>query len=315
MRAYIINHCALTSKQLIQVLRLVHANSSTMIVIFDQMCQFLAKNTTEKDGAYTAVQEWAVFDALKVYLPAPLSGMMFEPYSQQNMEYKIGLMDLPASFFDLCCNLCLVDSGAAHCLSLGFLRRALDKLTLLSNKHGYSTNDDNYLVATDANRNSMLLPQLTRHSPHRSMTSKRDQFDSFWSHGMREEPQEREISRHKMQTVVACLRLVARMANFSSHRDGTANELILWHFFSVVETCRFFITEQIYARDDPVYLTSLELLAALARDTYRMHHVIEQFDVLRVVRNELNQCERLRTDSVEKALEIVHYSVNGITSE
>jgi hypothetical protein len=47
------------------------------------------------------------------------------------LNYRLELMEIPSSLFDLCANLCSVPEGKVFCLIDGFLRRGLDKLTLL----------------------------------------------------------------------------------------------------------------------------------------------------------------------------------------
>lgn len=52
-------------------------------------------------------------------------------WSPNHRQYALELLELPASFFELCANLGQIDTGLSFCVNSGFLRRAMDKLMIL----------------------------------------------------------------------------------------------------------------------------------------------------------------------------------------
>eukprot|EP00981_Chlorochromonas_danica_P002856 scaffold564_cov172-Ochromonas_danica.AAC.1 len=54
-----------------------------------------------------------------------------DDYLPPHRHYALELLELPASFFELCSCLGAIDSGLSFCMVSGFLRRALDKLMIL----------------------------------------------------------------------------------------------------------------------------------------------------------------------------------------
>lgn len=136
--------------QLLLQLKAVHGRSKSYVTLMDSMCTLLCRVTSTKEAAFLAVNEWNVFKALHIYLPTPLSGMLQEEeekLSQGKTDgadhlhepdllrddirvYKIGLRNLPASYFELLAGLCKVDQARSICLTDGYLRRALEKFAM-----------------------------------------------------------------------------------------------------------------------------------------------------------------------------------------
>lgn len=54
-----------------------------------------------------------------------------EKTSSDTKAYKVGLHNLPASYFELLASLCKVDQAKSVCLTDGYLRRALEKLSII----------------------------------------------------------------------------------------------------------------------------------------------------------------------------------------
>eukprot|EP01034_Spumella_vulgaris_P029563 gene29563-36632_t len=296
---------------LITILRSVHGESASIVVMFDHMCQLLGKITLFPAAAFIAVQEWHVVDALRIYLPPPLSGVLAEEelaalaaiddtdeinqyasgnsvnstnsgnssvlaLRQQRKEelkvYRMGLDQLPASFFELCANLCQNSDGIAFCLTDGFLRRSLDKL-------------------------NMLFAQLQRigsASVHKHIPN--------W-----------EVVKLEL---VGCLRLVMKCANFHRAEVGSTNDIILHPFYPIVDICKALLVRRELARSDEIVLVAYEVLAALAKDTYRVSLLLERCDMFSVIKHELLvNTEEFPARGCVAALGILHHSCFGLTSD
>lgn len=115
---------------LIKTLKKVHGVGPQTTDKLDRMCQLLCKLTVIPAGADAAINDWKVFDALIAHLPTPLSGVGELGVFEENYMKGLGIM--PCSMFDLCTNMVQQNDGKARCLVDGFLRRALDKFSILS---------------------------------------------------------------------------------------------------------------------------------------------------------------------------------------
>jgi hypothetical protein len=289
----------------------VHGESTSIVIMFDHMCQLLRKITLFPAAAFIAVQEWHVVDALRIYLPPPLSGVLAEEElaalsafngddvshhhssdssaistnsgdssvqarRQQRQEelkvYRMGLDQLPASFFELCANLCQNADGIAFSLTDGFLRRALDKLNMLF-----------------AQLQRIGSASVTKHIPN-------------W-----------EVVKLEL---VGCLRLVMKCANFHRPNVGSTNDIILHPFYPIVDICKALLIRKELVRDDEIVLVAYEVLAALARDTYRVSLLLERCDMFSVIRHELmTNTEHFPPRGCVAALAVLHHSCFGLTSD
>jgi hypothetical protein len=99
--------------QLVKVLPSVHGRGDVMVAILAELCALLQRLTAPKLGAYTALNEWKVMDALRALLPPPLTSV--GPLGVHDPLYKTGLGALPPSFFGVCCNLCHMEVCALSC--------------------------------------------------------------------------------------------------------------------------------------------------------------------------------------------------------
>ena len=295
--------------QLINYLKVVHGKGPFVVNVFTKACDLLQKQTYSREATSIALQEWKVIEALRIYLPSPLSGLLpeeiatasqmygnmssslFDPQAHgeeaeaaharakrlvQIKEYKVGLMQLPPSFFVLCANLCFIDEGKSACFSEGFLRRALDKITVLNSKF--------------IRHNLKFMP------------------------GGKDEEQWQRIS----VDLVACLRLVGAAANFSHPRKGSANDLILHELYETISLCKNAICWKLHTqapRDEEIVLVAYEVLAELAQDTYRINKLFEKFDLYHIVAVELSMCEGLPERGARSAVRIIHRSCFGLTSD
>lgn len=295
--------------------------------IHDHMCEFLVAVTHSKAGSYSAVQEWDIQSALRYYLPPPLSGIDLIPYSalkstysklgelvlhqggqtstgfqdfSESLDkftkrenkvipqpmtvgfvYRLELMELPASFFNLCSNLCRFEQGIAFCFMEGFLRRALEKATILHYQLRQARSNTASLIRFQA-----LMPI----HPNFPWEERKVDFSS-------------------------CLRLIQKTANNTQQRYGASNDLILNELYDVVGMCCDLIAMKI-KRNEEILLLAYELLAALARDAFRIYKIFEQYDLFAIVRQEMLALGMIMPQrGAEALLDIVYFSILGLTSE
>mmetsp|Transcript_21334 Transcript_21334/g.29551 ORF Transcript_21334/g.29551 Transcript_21334/m.29551 type:complete len:1492 (-) Transcript_21334:71-4546(-) len=290
---------------LLMHLKTVHSKSKNYVTLLDNMCTLLCKVTALKEAAFLAVDSWGVFNALTIFLPSPLSGMLQEEEEKLekavkkydvdymkttttsnnnelmtnfNMEektsseikaYKIGLHNLPASYFELLASLCKVDQAKSVCLTDGYLRRALEKLAII-----YS-----------------LL------------------------HAANYQPYQLNNWQQMKGEVVACLKLIVACANHTSVQKGSANDLILSRFFHVEDMCQgIIIARNDIPRTDELIHCCYRTLAALAHDTHRVLALVEDRDILGMVREEIILFQDIPQETAECLVSILHYSSLGITS-
>ena len=110
------------------------------------LCEVLVELTTPAVFADLAIHQWRVFSALEKNLPGPLAAVG-DP-DLNDPRYRQGLGRMPESLLNLATVLCQLDQGCLHCLNMGILRRALEKLHLLFVKDALS----NVTACTPAER-------------------------------------------------------------------------------------------------------------------------------------------------------------------
>lgn len=186
-------------------------------------------------------------------------------------HYALELLELPASFFELCANLGAISSGLSFCLTSGFLRRALDKLMILH---------------FQLNRAKLIYQKQFL-----QMVKWDDRKYDF----------------------AGCFRLITTMANYHHPEHGCANDLILSTLYEVIAIARDVINLKI-KRFEEVILVVYECLAELAKDSFRVSQLIEQYDVLSLIQKELYLLDKLPVRGAKAAINIIHYSCHGLTS-
>jgi hypothetical protein len=286
--------------QLIKFLKMVHKRSAAVVEIFSLACDFLCQVCATLEAATIAIQEWKIFDSLRIYLPTPLSGILPLEESEANTfahypsldsaesaaqleylrrkaqieEYKVGLMDLPVSFFTLLANLCKIGEGKALTFSEGYVRRTLDRLSIL---------------------NAKFIKNSARYT--------RNKHSEEW----------RKVSAQ----INSCLYLITHAANYHHPKHGSSNDIILHELYEFVPLCKNIICWQLhtkYPRTDEVLLCAYEALAAVAQDTYRINKIFEKFDIYGIIRHELALLESFPVRGARAAVAAVDRSCHGLTS-
>ncbi|KAJ1435089.1 hypothetical protein B484DRAFT_446296 [Ochromonadaceae sp. CCMP2298] len=284
---------------LIEYLKVVHRRSAIVVDIFDRACTFLCLLTGTKEGGMVSIEEWKVFDKLRVYLPSPLSGILpleeskvvahdasiasMDSLMQQAAEarrlrldeYRVGLMALPRSFFTLCAHLSLVDEGKAQCLKDGFLRRCMDRLSLLNR-------------------------QFIRNAAKYSRSSGSQEFQTLAA------------------DLCACLHLVANCANFHHPKHGSCNDVILHELYEFVPLLKNVLCWQQVTqapRTMEMVMWAYAALEAIAKDAYRVHKIFTAHDVFEIIRTELSLLETLPLAGARSAVNVLTFSCRGLTSK
>jgi len=243
----------------------------SLMADMDQLMLFLCQLTEIKAGADAACIQWELVDSLRVHLPHPLSGV--GDLGVEEERYKIGLGLLPPSYFELCAQLTKNNEGKIRLLLDGFLRRSLDKLTLL-----YSTlNSQNYFFTWKS-------------------TSSASDMDSYEPSVIRKD-------------IAACLKFIAKLANFHNSKAGSANDLIFHHFYQIIEICRSLIAwnaadasrtnfSRKFLNKDTAVLAAIECLKELSVDNLRVIPFFEESDVISLIREQLNNADDLPPISI-----------------
>lgn len=287
--------------QLVMYLKMVHKKSDAVVNIFNRACGFLCQVTETVEASTMAIQEWKMFDSLRIYLPTPLSGILpleevelssflhntsldsLETDAQREYtrrrtaleEYKVSLMQLPVSFFTLCANLCNVDEGKCLCFSEGYVRRTLDRINILNSKF------IKHCAKFAKNKNSEEWLQFS-------------------------------------ENVCGCLKFITNAANYNHAKHGSANDLILHELYEFIPLCKNIICWQLHTkvpRTDEALLCAYEALAAVAKDSYRINRLFEKFDLYGVIRHELSMLETLPQRGASAAVKIIDRSCHGLTSK
>ena len=107
----------------------VYGKAAKTFDILESLCSLLTRLTVPLPGADSAINSWGVLAALRVHMPNPISGMPSQAIDDD--LYRQGLGRLSASYFELCSNLCQTDQGREAMLTDGYLRRAMEKLTII----------------------------------------------------------------------------------------------------------------------------------------------------------------------------------------
>lgn len=272
-----------------------------MVEIFALACDFLCQVTLTLEATSIAILEWKVFDSLRIYLPSPLSGLLpleeaeissllhnpslesaesaaaleYARRKAQIAEYKVGLMDLPVSFFTLLANLCKIEEGKALTFSEGYVRRTLDRLSILNSK-------------------------FIKHSA------------KYARHKQGEEWQQMSAQLSSCLVVVTNAANY-HTAKHGSSNDVILHEL--YEFVALCKNIICWQLHTKHPRSDEILQCCYEALAAVAKDTYRINRIFEKFDIYGVIRHELALLETLPERGARAAVATIDRSCHGLTSK
>jgi hypothetical protein len=216
-----------------------------MLEILDEMCKLLDMLTIPKEGAHTAIHDWKIVDALRVHLPGPLSGV--GRLGVRDILYVNGIGALPASYFNVCTNLSQMDTFKITALNDGFLRRALEKVMLVSP-----------LIKNDYSNNGVRPQRMTD----------------------RENCISNSIHRIDVRT---CLRFITICANFQNENCGSVNDLIFSVEYAIIRVCREIVASERCPRNDPLLLAAAETIAVLSKDNLRLFKIFLDLEILELV--------------------------------
>ena len=122
----------------------VHGQTKRAKEIMTALCKVLCSLTRFRVFCDIAINEWKIFDSMRKNLPQPLSGADRGKLGIEEAHYKTGLGLISGVFFDLGAVLATFEAGCISAINDGFLRRALEKLTILMpHRHRYELNNDN----------------------------------------------------------------------------------------------------------------------------------------------------------------------------
>jgi len=104
-----------------------------MYKIFDSVCKVLHKIIIPNAAVYASLRTWRLPHAILIHMPPPLGKLESNPTAEATQSFLRvvqQLSSLPASYFEVVANIAAIEQGKALILSDGYLRRALEKLTV-----------------------------------------------------------------------------------------------------------------------------------------------------------------------------------------
>jgi hypothetical protein len=235
-------------------------------------CKLLLKFTATQIGVDNAVN-WKCVSSLRSHLPAPLSGI--GELGNDEPAYKLGLEMLPADYFFVCANLCQIEQGRSNMLLDGFLRRALDKISILS-----------LLLENKTLLKSWSTLEMSGKALPRASQTRID--------------------------CTSCLKLISKMANFNNAQYGSANDQILK--YDIIGICARIVKIEECPLNDECFINAMECLAALSNDKVRVCNSMEGYDLVNICNNYLTNAERKNIKCVRSAIEIVSNMASGVKS-
>lgn len=242
--------------------------------ILDNLCQFMASVTIPNALAGVAVRDWKIIEALRAHLPSPLAGIAGEG-GVEGENYKLGIGFLPASFFQVLANICQNDRGKGYVLADGFLRRTIEKVTIL---FPYLEGKEELAKWTKLQKEKRPLP---------------------------------EPSTYRKE-VITCLRVIARMCNYHTPQFGSANDCILTT--NIIEICASILRIKECPRSDPAIKAALDVFAGLSRDVVRMAEPLERSDTLQLMKKQLEVAELTPEDAIISCIETIRNMATGTRS-
>jgi len=262
-------------------------------LFFDGLCSILVNITTPIAITAEAVTNWKIVAALREHLPPPLTAIGEKGADDE--LYARGLGQMPSSLFDLLTNLTRVDKGKMDCLSDGFLRRALDKFTLLFPK---------LCIGGGGGRRSVVGSTNDEHEKEAAEVVEEE----------KEVLNVGDLEKHR-QEASCCLALIAKCANFTNFMYGSSNDLVLFPSYKIPEKCRDIVVSDKIACQDALNVNALGVLASISGDTVRLCDVFEDINILKAVRGQLGKVETLPQEAVESCMQIVFSVANGLASD
>ena len=258
--------------QVIRELPRVMGNSPKATRVLDHICQLLSKLVATSAGRFQAFKSWRLCDALLIHLPEPMcvpGGVLDEA-----IVYKNGIRDLPSSMFDVMHRLCQTDQGINICIADGFLRRALDKVTLIKNH-----------LETESEMVQVALA-IEKGKPF-PVNQLRTDF-------------------------AASLRLIAKVSNNTHPTHGASNDIILNPNYCIVEVCWKIISSPSCPRNDAAYLGSLSVLRQLSRDVSRLYDLFRDFEIIPMIHAELKRIGEISLEGAADCVDLVYNVAVGL---
>ena len=259
---------------LIRNVKNVHGKGSEMIELLDTLCRKLCNLTSAVAIAQEAMQYWKITDALHVHLPSPLSSLGI--CSVDDTVFKMGLGALPATFFQLCCNLCQTESGKQHVIADGYLRRSLENIVFL---FPFLENNDTIKIWKEQKKSNRQL------NPAPSAVRKK---------------------------IVACLRVIEKCCNYNSSVYGSGNDIILFGQYSIIDHLVGIITQYECPRDDEAVVAATLVLGKLAEDTVRLGDLYEKKNILELVQKQFSYVDDQPIPAIKACIEVVKYMAAGV---
>ena len=70
-----------------------------MVDIFQRACQYLYQITLTTEGGSICIQEYKIFDSMRIYLPTPLSGILPLEEKESNIMQHTNSLDALSGMF------------------------------------------------------------------------------------------------------------------------------------------------------------------------------------------------------------------------
>ena len=250
----------------------VMGNSPKALRVLDFICQLLSKLVATSAGRFLAFKTWKLCEVLLLHLPEPMCvpGDVLD----EAILYKNGIRDLPSSVFDVMTRLCQTDQGINICIADGFLRRALDKMTLIKNH--LEAEEDMQQVAIAIEKGKPLPVNQLR------------------------------------ADFAACLQLISKCSNNHHPKHGSSNDIILHPNFCIVEVCWKIISSPSCPRNDTAYLAALSVLRQMSRDCSRIYELFRDYEIVNMIHLELKRVGEISLDGTADCLDLVYNVAVGL---
>jgi len=258
--------------KVIEELPRVMGNSPKATRVLDHVCHLLSKLVATSAGRFQAFKAWKLCDALLIHLPEPMCvpGDVLE----EAILYKNGIRDLPSSLFNVMARLCQTDQGINICIADGFLRRALDKITLI--KSHLETEPEMRQVAIAIEKGKPLPENPLR------------------------------------VDFAAALQLVSIVSNNTHPKHGSSNDIILNPNYCIIEVCWKIISSPSCPRNDGAYLASLSVLRQLSRDVSRLYDLFRDFEIIPMIHNEIKRVGEISLEGIADCVDLVYNVAMGL---
>ena len=92
--------------QLVQYLKTIHKKADVVVDIFQRACQYLYQITLTTEGGSICIQEYKIFDSMRIYLPTPLSGILPLEEKESNIMQHTNSLD---ALSGMCCVYSVID--------------------------------------------------------------------------------------------------------------------------------------------------------------------------------------------------------------